>query len=59
MWRSTYNYDKTGSALKQMTGDQRFYRSYQTQLYAQDTWKVLPNSDDKLWPELPMLLSAL
>lgn len=40
---STYNYDKSGAALKQMTGDQRFYRSYQMQLYAQDTWKVLPN----------------
>ncbi len=41
--QSTYNYDKTGNALKQMTGDQRFYRSYQMQLYAQDTWKILPN----------------
>ena len=39
---STYNYDKSGSALKQMTGDQRFYRSYQLQLYAQDTYRVLP-----------------
>ncbi len=40
---STYNYDKTGNALKQLTGDQRMYRYYQMQLYAQDTWKVLPN----------------
>ena len=39
---STYNYDKNGNALKQLTGDQRYYRSYQMQLYAQDTWKVLP-----------------
>jgi len=41
--QGTYNYDKTGTALKQLTGDQRFYRYYQLQLYAQDTWKV--NSD--------------
>jgi hypothetical protein len=41
--QSTYNYDKTGNSLKQMTGDQRYYRSYQMQLYVQDTWKVLPS----------------
>ena len=41
--QSTFNYDKNGNALKQLTGDQRFYRYYQLQLYAQDTWKVLPS----------------
>lgn len=40
--QSDYNYDKTGSVLKQLTGDQRFYRYYQTQLYAQDAWKATP-----------------
>jgi hypothetical protein len=39
---SVYNYDKTGNALSQLTGDQRYYRYYELQLYAQDTWKVLP-----------------
>jgi hypothetical protein len=39
----TFNYDKNGNALKQMTGDQRYYRYYQLQLYAQDTWKLSPN----------------
>ena len=39
----TYNYDKNGTALQQMTGDQRYYRYYQLQLYAQDTWKIKPN----------------
>jgi hypothetical protein len=38
-----YNYTAQGTPLKQLTGDQRFYRYYQTQLYAQDTWKILPN----------------
>ena len=37
---SDYNYNAQGQALKQLTGDQRFYRYYQTQLYAQDSWKV-------------------
>jgi hypothetical protein len=41
--QSDYNYDASGSVLKQLTGDQRFYRNYQTQLYIQDTWKVLPS----------------
>jgi hypothetical protein len=40
--QSTYNYDAKGSVLKQLTGDQRFYRYYQTQLYFQDSWKVVP-----------------
>jgi len=38
-----FNYDKNGSPLKQLTGDQRFYKYYQTQLYAGDTWKVVPS----------------
>jgi len=38
----TYNYDKSGNALKQLTGDQRYYRYYQLQIYAQDTWKIKP-----------------
>jgi hypothetical protein len=40
--QSDYNYNSQGSVLKQLTGDQRFYRYYQTQLYLQDTWKVTP-----------------
>ncbi len=40
---SDYNYNAQGQALKQLTGDQRFYRYYQTQFYAQDTWKALPS----------------
>ena len=32
-----------GQALPQLTGDQRIYRYYQTQLYAADTWKVTPS----------------
>jgi hypothetical protein len=40
---STYNYDAKGDALKQLTGDQRFYRYYQTQFYVQDSWKVFPS----------------
>jgi len=40
---SDYNYNAQGQALKQLTGDQRFYRNYQTQFYAQDTWKALPS----------------
>ena len=38
-----FNYNAAGTPLKQLTGDQRFYRYYQTQLYAEDTWKVKPN----------------
>ena len=41
--QSDYNYDASGKVLPQLTGDQRFYRYYQTQLYAQDTWKVVPS----------------
>lgn len=40
---SVYNYNSQGSALKQLTGDQRFYRYYQTQFYMMDSWKVLPS----------------
>jgi hypothetical protein len=40
---STFNYNKSGQALKQLTGDQRFYRSYETQLYFEDSFKVLPS----------------
>jgi carboxypeptidase family protein len=38
-----FNYNASGSPLKQLTGDQRFYQNYQTQLYAQDTWKMTPS----------------
>ena len=41
--QSDYNYNATGSALKQLTGDQRFYRDYQLQLYMQDQWKMTPS----------------
>ena len=40
--QSDFNYNAQGTALKQLTGDQRFYRYYQTQLYFQDSWKVTP-----------------
>jgi hypothetical protein len=38
-----FNYNAAGTALPQLTGDQRFYRYYETQLYASDTWKLLPS----------------
>jgi hypothetical protein len=40
---SDYNYNLTGSALPQLTGDIRHYRYYQTQVYAADTWKLTPS----------------
>jgi len=40
---SDFNYNVSGTALPQLTGDQRIYRYYQTELYAADTWKVLPS----------------
>ncbi len=40
---SVFNYNKAGQPLKQLTGDQRFYQSYQTQLYFQDSFKVVPS----------------
>jgi hypothetical protein len=41
--RSQYNYDSSGKAFPQLTGDQRFYRYYETELYLADSWKVRPN----------------
>ena len=41
--QSDFNFNAAGTALKQLTGDQRYYRFYQTQLYVQDTWKVFPS----------------
>ena len=41
--QSDFNYDAAGNALTQLTGDQRYYRYYQTQVYAQDSWKVTPS----------------
>jgi hypothetical protein len=40
---SDYNYTAKGSVLPQLTGDQRFYKYYQTQLYAMDAWKIIPS----------------
>lgn len=40
---SDFNYNAAGEALPQLTGDQRFYRYYQTQLYVQDSWKITPS----------------
>jgi hypothetical protein len=40
---SDFNYNAQGKALPQLTGDQRYYRYYQTQVYAADTWKVTRN----------------
>jgi hypothetical protein len=40
---SDYNYNASGTALRQLSGDQRFYRNYQLQLYAEDSWKVNPS----------------
>ncbi len=40
---SDFNYTAGGTPLAQLTGDQRFYKYYQTQLYSQDTWKVIPS----------------
>jgi hypothetical protein len=37
---SDYNYNAQGQVLKQLTGDQRFYQNYQTEFYAQDSWKA-------------------
>jgi hypothetical protein len=41
--QSDYNFNAAGKVLPQLTGDQRFYRNYQTQLYVSDTWKALPS----------------
>jgi hypothetical protein len=40
---SDFNYNAQGTALAQLTGDQRYYRYYQTQVYAADSWKVTRN----------------
>jgi hypothetical protein len=40
---SDFNYNAQGTALPQLTGDQRYYRYYQTQVYAADSWKVTPH----------------
>jgi hypothetical protein len=39
---SDFNYNSAGAVLPQLTGDQRYYRNYQTQLYFEDSWKVTP-----------------
>ena len=41
--QSDFNYDAQGTALPQLSNDQRIYQSYQTQLYVQDSWKALPD----------------
>jgi hypothetical protein len=41
--QSDYNFNAAGTALTQLTGDQRYYRYYQTQLYLEDAWKVTPS----------------
>jgi Carboxypeptidase regulatory-like domain len=40
---SDYNYNLKGQSLPQLSGDQRMYRYYQTQLYFMDAWKVNPS----------------
>lgn len=39
----TYNYDTNGNALPQPSGSNRVYQSYQTQVFASDSWKVTPH----------------
>ena len=41
---SDYNYNAKAQALKQLTGDQRFDRYYQLQLYLQDRGRCFPVS---------------
>jgi len=41
--QSGFNYNAAGTALPQLTGDNRYYRYYQTQLYLQDAWKATPS----------------
>ncbi len=57
--QSDYNYNASGTALKQLTGDQRYYRFYQTQLYVQDTWKVTPSLIAHLWLDLSTFQCAV
>jgi len=40
---SDYNYNIDGQALPQLSGDQRMDRYYEMQLYAMDSWKVIPS----------------
>jgi Carboxypeptidase regulatory-like domain len=40
---SDYNYNAKAQVLPQLTGDQRFYKYYQSQFYLMDSWKVLPS----------------
>ncbi len=40
--QSDYNYNAAGTALPQLSGDQRIYQNYQTELYVDDTWKMTP-----------------
>jgi len=39
----TFNYDLNGNALPQPSGSQRTYQSYQTQVFASDSWKATPH----------------
>lgn len=39
----TYNYDINGKVLPQPSGSKRTYQSYQTQVFASDSWKVTPH----------------
>jgi hypothetical protein len=41
--QSAYNYNASGTALPQLTGDVRIYQNYETMAYVNDTWKVTPN----------------
>jgi hypothetical protein len=40
---TNYNYTSTGTALPNGTGHVRRYRYYETELYANDTWKISRN----------------
>ena len=41
--QSDYNYNAQGKVLKQLSGDQRFYRYYQTQIYRRIPGRSLPS----------------
>jgi hypothetical protein len=41
--QSDYNYNASGTALPQLTGDVRIYQNYETMVYFDDTWKVTPS----------------
>ncbi len=40
---ATYNYNSQGAALPQGSGATQDFRFYETEIYAGDTWKILPN----------------